>query len=87
MIASLAEAVFASAPAKWRETIATLPEPTPCHIDPEGYTHPGDGSHAMRLRQRCGACVIKDQCLDFGVSTGGSGIYGGEVLERGRINR
>ena len=38
-------------------------------------------------RAVCAMCPIRDECAEFGIRTGQSGVWGGDCLERGRPRR
>jgi WhiB family redox-sensing transcriptional regulator len=63
----------------------SAPGDLPCRAAPELFfaEHPGDLNQAKML---CAACPVRVACLDGALERGEPcGVWGGELLERGRI--
>jgi len=64
----------------------------PCRGNPVDWWHPTQGQSAVRnpdirkAKQICSSCQFTSECLEFGVETKSSGIYGGVTLRIGRVS-
>lgn len=70
--------------ARWRDTAA-------CSLADARLFDPVDSrTDPRRVRQArtiCGGCTVRNECITHALTEGLSGIYGGRVVEYGRILR
>jgi hypothetical protein len=63
----------------------------PCRGNPVEWWHPTQGQSAVRnpeiriAKKICSSCDYTAECLEFGIGTKSSGIYGGVTLRLGRV--
>ncbi len=72
--------------------IAAYQHPTPsvptqewacADVDPDVF-FPTDETMLATARSVCDGCGLKDVCLSLGQARGETGVWGGELLDRGR---
>ena len=53
-----------------------------CRLEnaPRKYFILDDGVNARKARTYCARCPVRERCLEYGLSTGSVGVWGGEVL-------
>jgi len=69
------------------EKVQFVPDPqdNPLHYFFEGYEK---DSHLRPVTdEMCLSCPVMKQCLDFGVQTKSTGVFGGIYLKRGKVDK
>ncbi|QGF20246.1 WhiB family transcription factor [Gordonia phage Sixama] len=52
--------------------------------DPDIWANPYEDEQLQEAREICMRCPIRDACLEIGVQRSDDGVYGGELLYRGK---
>ncbi len=58
----------------------------PCVREDEGLWFSDDARDIERAKTLCQRCAVRDECLMGATERGDTGVWGAELLERGRIS-